>query len=397
VQNKLRKWRSKQQCKICKNKRGDCDDSKYVLKCANTKCKSYFHIPCAIEKNLIVPLEFMTDYYGFGRERYEQYSKEIPFYCSLHNRQLNKAYQEFVEDMEKCLISSHYIQVKDNDNTCHSIIKEHTDELTKDDCSLSHLKNDENFELEHLSEQKNIESDKLSFKSLQIEDMLVLDKSDNFKTNEKCEEKKENFVNFDFIESAYSCKSTDLLHSENILERIKQNENDVIYNSFSFCNYATNKENNYSGLNFFSDKSDNSNLNKNCQQLISTILPQKPKYQSDDSYYLNLNLPTFSSTPEYNFINIENNNNFNLNFESQDVTQNSVGNDTKQNFKSISKSFYDYFNSDIEKIKSEGFSNVTLTQLQDLKDFFVRILENYNKYNPELKKIYYTLQDGKIV
>lgn len=358
----MRKWRSIQQCKICKSKSDDSNDlkdsnrSNFVIKCSNTKCKTYFHINCAIEKSLILPLEFMTDYYGFGRKINEQYSKEIPFYCSIHNRHLYKAYQEFLEDMEKCLINSYPLKHKEIKTLSIPNVKEYTHDHTEEDCSFSNSKN---------------------------------------------EEIKEHVGNCDLFESSYACtKSTDLLFSENNYEQINQHRDDNNFNSFSFRNFEINKDNNcnYTGLNFFLEKSDknNSNSNENSQQLLTTILPHKPNYQSDDSYFLNLNLPTFSSTQEYNFINIENNN-LNLNIQCQDLSPNSGCEENKQNFNSISKSFYDFFNSDIEKIKSEGISNVTLTQLEDVKDFFVRILENYNMYNPALKKIYSTLKDGKII
>jgi len=100
----------------------------------------------------------------------------------------------------------------------------------------------------------------------------------------------------------------------------------------------------------------------------------KPKYLDDDVYS---NFPCIY--PEFNFINIENNHNFNFNFDNE--------NNNKNNFNEISKLFYEYFENDLNQIKTKGLSKITISQIKDLKDFFIKILKNYKDFDTDFLKL----------
>ena len=85
--DKIRKWRYKNSCRYCGEK---LTKYKAVIKCKNTKCKQYFHIPCAIEKGIIFDLNFMKKFYNVPD------FSEIPFYCSNHNKKLSLLYKTYI-------------------------------------------------------------------------------------------------------------------------------------------------------------------------------------------------------------------------------------------------------------------------------------------------------------
>ena len=197
------------------------------------------------------------------------------------------------------------------------------------------------------------------------------------------------FFNLHISENATTC-ITNFFNSDFKFDRHKIIDDDEIsINSVPV--EAANEEFNLNNNNI--DKENIFSLNTNVKNFI---LPHKPKYNNDDSCIVSLNLPTFYP-PEYNFINIENNNNFNLNFDNSTNDGLVDKLQKKKNFNSFSKSFYEFFDNDIEKIQSSGVSNVTLTQLQYLKQFFIRVLKNYNKFDLDLEKIYTILQKDNFI
>lgn len=84
----IRRWRYKNSCKYCREK---LSKKRAVIKCSNPRCKCYYHIPCAIQKQMIFSLTFQNVFY------HHQYSKaSFPFYCSGHNKKISTTYRKDV-------------------------------------------------------------------------------------------------------------------------------------------------------------------------------------------------------------------------------------------------------------------------------------------------------------
>lgn len=88
TRDKIRKWRYKNSCKYCQSK---LSKSKAVIKCANPKCKDYYHIPCAIEKGMLFSTDYLYKYYDLEDQK-ERIS--VPFFCSCHNKRLAASYRK---------------------------------------------------------------------------------------------------------------------------------------------------------------------------------------------------------------------------------------------------------------------------------------------------------------
>lgn len=87
TREQIRKWRYKNSCRYCQSK---LSKSRAVIKCSNTKCKEYYHIPCAIEKGMIFSTEYLYKFYNISEKR------TLPFFCSCHNKKLAAAYRRDV-------------------------------------------------------------------------------------------------------------------------------------------------------------------------------------------------------------------------------------------------------------------------------------------------------------
>lgn len=98
----LRKWRYQSICKVCHCKVNHIP----VIKCINKKCKNYYHIHCAIQKNVIFNLAYQNDFFGLNGENGK--NAIYPFYCNSHNRSLIVEYKEYIKQMDEVL--------KNNDN-----------------------------------------------------------------------------------------------------------------------------------------------------------------------------------------------------------------------------------------------------------------------------------------
>ena len=85
----LRQWRFSSKCKCCKS----IIDKIPVIKCANSKCKNYYHIKCAIDLSLIFNINFQKDFY-----KTDDY---VNFYCLTHNSNIVKAYQSFISENDE--------------------------------------------------------------------------------------------------------------------------------------------------------------------------------------------------------------------------------------------------------------------------------------------------------
>lgn len=126
---------------------------------------------------------------------------------------------------------------------------------------------------------------------------------------------------------------------------------------------------------------------------------QKPNIQTlDDSFYN----PSFGflTNEKVNF-NLED---INLNFSNEETfkqklnntavsninntNNNSNSNNNKLDFAKVSKIFYDYFKQDCNRLKTEKKSNITLTELKELKEFLVIVIKTYRLFDSDLQKIY---------
>lgn len=101
----LRKWRYKNSCHFCKAK---LSKDLPVIKCLNSKCKEFYHIPCAIEKGMLFSIGFQALFYNKKNE------ESIPFYCSCHNKRLVTCYKEHMYECNRK--STRYSSDSHNDN-----------------------------------------------------------------------------------------------------------------------------------------------------------------------------------------------------------------------------------------------------------------------------------------
>ena len=165
----LRQWRFNSKCKCCKT----IIENIPVIKCANTKCKNYYHIKCAIDIYLIFNINFQKDFYST-----DDY---VTFYCPSHNLNLIKAYQNFISennenDQTNNLIKNIKIQKV---NETQSPIKNVEIEVKKNENEL--IDNNMNLEKnESLLNQNNNLNEKLSLKN---DDKGEIEKK-NFKEEE---------------------------------------------------------------------------------------------------------------------------------------------------------------------------------------------------------------------
>ena len=121
----IRKWRYKNSCRYCQDK---LSKSKAVIKCSNSKCKEYYHIPCAIEKGMIFSLNYIDSYYNLNT-----YNQSIPFYCSCHNKRIAAAYRSDVI----------YNKTKDEKEYQHCLVK-HNKNKTKRKFSVNSVDSEDN-------------------------------------------------------------------------------------------------------------------------------------------------------------------------------------------------------------------------------------------------------------
>ena len=89
TKSNIRKWRYKNSCRYCGEK---LDKEKAVIKCNNPKCKGFFHIPCAIEKEMIFNVNYIYKYFSLENQMEENVT---PFFCSCHNKRLIASYKNY--------------------------------------------------------------------------------------------------------------------------------------------------------------------------------------------------------------------------------------------------------------------------------------------------------------
>jgi hypothetical protein len=64
------------------------------------------------------------------------------------------------------------------------------------------------------------------------------------------------------------------------------------------------------------------------------------------------------------------------------------------NFAFISKQFYDYYERDMKQIEEGGRSSITISEIKDLKEFFIKAIVAYKDYDSELSKFYMKMFDA---
>lgn len=104
-------------------------------------------------------------------------------------------------------------------------------------------------------------------------------------------------------------------------------------------------------------------------------------YDQDESF--NLVLGTFPN--EYNF-NL-NDNLSHLNFENLDQIQ------TKDNYEDVSEPFYNFFKKDMDKYQRTGKTDLTSSDLKELKEFFVNVLKVYKNFDTDFETFYEDIKD----
>ena len=122
----IRRWRFKNSCKYCGDK---LSNSTSVVKCKNSKCKQYYHIPCAIKTGLIFDLNFMKNFYKVSN------NNKIPFYCYNHNKKISKDYITYIFDAINCdIIKNNELKTFQNEHNSEEEIlniKKYTEEKEK--------------------------------------------------------------------------------------------------------------------------------------------------------------------------------------------------------------------------------------------------------------------------
>jgi hypothetical protein len=98
----FRQWRFNSKCKVCKK----VIDNIPVIKCKNTKCKNFYHIKCAIERNAIFSLSYQEIFFKIKKKDL------IPFYCNFHSIYLVKAYQLYISKVDSGLIEEKIPNIK---------------------------------------------------------------------------------------------------------------------------------------------------------------------------------------------------------------------------------------------------------------------------------------------
>lgn len=109
-QHNIRRWRYKNSCRYCREKLSKC---KAVIKCANPKCKCFYHIPCAIQKQIIFSLKFQKQFY-INQNLIPNDNFNIPFYCSGHNKKLFVSFRKHLQNKQNELFQR--VDSKDNIN-----------------------------------------------------------------------------------------------------------------------------------------------------------------------------------------------------------------------------------------------------------------------------------------
>ena len=159
---RIRKWRYKSSCRYCNE---HISKDKVVIKCGNTKCKNYYHIPCAIEKGMLFSINFLYKYYCF-----EEFKDKIsiPFYCASHNKRPAHSYRLNVINNEnfdpnniRCEEFTIYPKKSNKNNKIRILLEDIDDDNNNNNNNNKNEKNEkenEVFKLNCFEDDKNLNS-----------------------------------------------------------------------------------------------------------------------------------------------------------------------------------------------------------------------------------------------
>jgi hypothetical protein len=245
-----------------------------LLKCLNTKCKYMIHIQCAIDRSMIIPIDFMMDFYGLEKEKL---SDCIPFYCMKHNRDLITAYKAYLDQLKQVLEITG-VEAEDKPSESDKCTSEHGEEDHSDELLDDGLETITNWNISNLSHPE------FNYNILPADEMT------------QCVSVKDEFYKV-----------------------------------------------------------------------------QKPTYEKDDS------LIHISTTLDIPSPCVGGNDFF---MEPFTKPMNDF------NFAFVSKQFYDYYERDIKQIEEGGRSSITISEIRDLKEFFLKAIAAYKDYDVELSSFY---------
>ena len=222
TKEKIKKWRYKNSCKYCGKK---LSKSIAVTKCKKSKCKEYYHIPCAIVKGLIFNQTFMKQFYHVSK------NNQIPFYCSNHNKKIIGQYKNYVMNMKKN--SNNINNLYDNNEKSMTFLKDLKNNEEKSD-------RDDN---EDFEEEKYVWK-KCSSKNIREESCCFYNKDDSFYEETSFEEKKENNDNL-CLDESFENENNNIFDIN--YEVMKENDfimNNINLNKKGEYKYIQKKENN---------------------------------------------------------------------------------------------------------------------------------------------------------
>lgn len=78
-----------------------------MIKCSNPKCKCFFHIPCAIQKETIFSIKYSEEYFNIKDNKVS-----LPFFCCAHNKRLVAAYRNEIIEQNNINSNKEFLSAK---------------------------------------------------------------------------------------------------------------------------------------------------------------------------------------------------------------------------------------------------------------------------------------------
>lgn len=278
----------------------------------------------------------MTQFYDLPSD--DKSMTSIPFYCGVHNKNLILQYKQYLNELKQILKES---------NILNSPRDNRTEDATNTDNTDNNGNNENLFEKLFSSESKNPQ-----ICCLQV--------------NEK----------FDIPDNILDCQDSSI--RENSTINFERQQETILKLEENFENFKKMMYNNI--------------------ETFKSFPPKKPN--NEESFNLNFNLGCFALSPsEHNIINIENNNNFSFNFDGghQDIFPFDKTQVAKKESKSMLKQFNEFIEADINKIRTHLSSDITVTDLRNIRDCFIKILKFYGNFEPDLQKIKEVLEKENLI
>jgi hypothetical protein len=92
-------------------------------------------------------------------------------------------------------------------------------------------------------------------------------------------------------------------------------------------------------------------------------------------------------------INIVSENTSSLNKDNL-IKKSSSSSKGESSFSKIAKYFFDHYRKDMERVKNENRSNITLTELKELKEFIICVIRTYKNFDSDLNIIYNKINEN---